>query len=121
MFTGTENRVFSRVGGELTVRYSPQGTDSEFCTTTKNISGGGIRVSLLKRLRPGTLLDLEIFKDDSDMMARCRGKVVWMWDTPMDEENEQHFEAGIKFLDQQLLSIGRLINHLETQGASVIS
>src|SRR4030043_1341445 len=100
MFTGTENRVFSRIDGELAVRYSPQGTDSEFCTTTKNISGGGMRMSLLKKLEPGTVLDLEIFKYDSDLTARCKGKVVWLWDAPMDTENEQLFEAGIKFLNQ---------------------
>jgi len=112
---GTDNRIFERVQGELAVRYSPQGSNREFCTTTKNISGGGIRVSLLKRLDPGTLLDLEIFKYNADIKARCRGKVVWIWNEPMNKENEQIFEAGIQFINSQLLYIGRLVNYLESQ------
>ena len=113
MFIGTENRLFERIDGELAVRYSPQGSNREFCTTTKNISGGGVRISLLRSLSPGTILDLEIFKYSSDFKTRCRGKVAWIWDEPMDKESEERFEAGIQFLDRQLLYVGRLIGYLE--------
>jgi len=115
MRIGTDNRIFERVGGELAVRYSPRGSDREYCTTTKNISGGGARVSLLKRLDPGTMLDIEIFRYDSSIKTRCRAKIVWVWDEPMDREKGQLFEAGIQFLDRHLLYIGRLINYLENQ------
>lgn len=115
MRIGTDSRIFERVEGELAVRYSPQGSNREFCSTTKNISGGGIRMPLLKRLDPGTVLDLEIFRYDTDIKARCRGRVVWVWDEPMNEEKEQFFEAGVQFIDRQLLYIGRLISYLEGQ------
>ena len=117
----TNNRIFERVEGELAVRYSPQGSNKEFCTTTKNISGGGIRISLLKKLTPGTILDLEIFRYNTDIKARCRGKVIWVWGESMDKEDEQAFEAGIEFIDRQVLYIGRLTNYLETQGRKNIS
>lgn len=115
MHINTDSRLFERIDGELAVRYSPQGSDGEFCTTTKNISGGGMRVSLLKRLDPGTMLDLEIFKYDTDIKARCRGKVIWVWNEPMNKETEQHFEAGIQFINSQFLYIGRLMEYLQTQ------
>ena len=115
MRIGADNRVFERFEGELAVRYSPQGSNMEFCTTTKNISGGGIRVSLLKRLKPCTIVDLEIFKYNRDIKVRCRGKVVWTWDEPMDKENGQYFETGIQFMDSRLLYLGRLIGYLENQ------
>jgi len=115
MRIGTDNRLFERFEGELAVRYSPQGSSREFCTTTKNISGGGIRISLLKRLRPGTILDLEIFKYNNDIKVRCRGKVVWTWDEPMDKEMGQHFETGIQFLDRRFLYLGRLMSSLGNQ------
>jgi len=118
MTVKTDNRVFERVEGELAVRYSPLGSDGELCTSTKNISGGGIRTSLLKKLDPGTMLDLEIFRYNSEIKARCRGKVVWVWDEPMDKQTEQYFEAGIEFIDRQLLYIGRLIEYLETHNKS---
>lgn len=117
---GTDNRVFERVNGEFAVRYSPHGSNREFCSTTKNISGGGIRMSLLKRLDPGTLVDLEIFKYDADIRTRCRGKIAWVWEETMDKENELMFDAGIEFLNSQLLYIGRLINYLETQNKAIL-
>ena len=111
----TENRVFERMDAELAVRYSPQGSDREYCTTTKDISGGGIRIKLLKKLRPGTTLDLEVFKYDTDLKARCRGKIVWLWNENMGKDSEPFFQAGVEFLDRQLLYIGRLMNHLGNQ------
>ena len=113
MFIGTENRLFERIDGELAVGYSPQGSDREFCTTTKNISGGGVRVPLLRNLNPGTILDLEIFKYNSDFKTRCRGKVAWVWGENTGKENEERFEAGIQFLNSRLLYIGRLIGYLQ--------
>ena len=115
MHIGTDKRLFERIEGELAVRYSPQGSNKEFCTTTKNISGGGIRMSLLKRLRSGTVLDLEIFRYGTDMKVRCRGKVVWAWDEPMEKESGRYFETGIQFMDTRFLYLGRLINYLEGQ------
>ncbi|MEK6733237.1 MAG: PilZ domain-containing protein [Candidatus Omnitrophota bacterium] len=119
MLAGTNNRVFERVNGELAVRYSPQGTDGEFCSTTRNISGGGIRMPLLKKLKPGTTLDMEIFKHNTDMAFRCMGKVMWTWDSPIDKKDEEIYEAGVKFLNPDLLYIGKLIDSLAKASALV--
>ncbi|MFH1854214.1 MAG: PilZ domain-containing protein [Candidatus Omnitrophota bacterium] len=118
---GIDNRLFARIEGELGVRYSPQGSDREYCTTTKNISGGGMRISLLKKLEPGTMLDLEIFKHSTDLKARCRGKVVWIWGEDMNNQKEQMLEAGVSFINHQLLPIGRLIDYLEKEDTLGIS
>lgn len=103
-----DNRIYERVEGELGVRYSPQGSDREFCTNTKNIGGGGIRIALLKELSVGTILDLEIFKYDRNLKTRCRGKIVWSWVGPT-------IEAGVQFLDASMLYIGKLMEYLRTQ------
>lgn len=121
MEVGIDNRLFERVDAEFGVRYSPQGSDGEFCSTAKNISGGGIRMSLLKKLNPGTILDLELFKDNTDIRARCRGEIVWVWNEPMNEETEQYFEAGIQFIDAKLLYVGRLISFLKDKRKDIIS
>lgn len=117
MLAQNDNRLFERVSGELAVRYSPQGTDGEFCSTTRNISGGGIRLPLLKKVKPGATLDLEIFKYNADMAFRCTGKVMWVWDAPMDKKEDHVFEAGVKFLNPDLLNVGRLIDSLGKVGA----
>jgi len=112
MLAENNNRLFERVSGELAVRYSPQGTDGEFCSTTRNIGGGGIRMPLLKKLKPGTTVDLEIFKNNINTAFRCMGKVVWIWDAPTSKEEDHIFEAGVKFLNQDLLQIGKLMDSL---------
>lgn len=112
MLAQNNKRLFERVAGEFAVRYSPQGADGEFCSTTRNISGGGIRMPLLKKVKPGTTLDLEIFKHGSEMVFRCIGKVMWIWDEPMNKIESHIFEAGIKFLNPDLSCIGRLIDSL---------
>jgi c-di-GMP-binding flagellar brake protein YcgR len=119
MLAETNNRVFERVNGELAVRYSPQGTDGEFCSTTRNISGGGIRMPLLKKLKPGTTLDMEIFKHNTDMAFRCMGKVVWTWGSLTDKKDEEIYEAGVKFLNPDLMYIGKLIESLAKASALV--
>lgn len=116
----TDSRIFERIKGELAVRYSPRGSEREFCTTTKNISGGRIRLSLLKRINPGTVLDLEIFKYNTDIKVICRGKVVWIWDEAMDKERGQLFEAGIEFINARFLYIARLISYLEAQNKNLL-
>lgn len=115
MKIGVDNRLFERIDGQLGVRYSPQGSDREYCTTSKNISGGGIRMSLLKKLEPGTKLDLEIFKHSTDMRVRCRGRIAWVWNEPMNEKEGQLFEAGIEFMNTKLLYLGYLIAYLRAQ------
>jgi len=117
----TENRLFERIKGELGVRKSPQGSNKEFCATIKNISGGGIRISLLKRLHQGTILDIEIFKYNTNIKTRCRGKIVWIWDNKPfgDREDDKTFEAGVEFINRHLLYIGRLIRYLENQNNTI--
>jgi len=119
MLVPGDNRLFERITGELAVRYSPQGADGEFCSTTRNISGGGIRMPLLKKLKPGSIVDLEIFKHNADMMLRCMGKVMWIWDAPANKKDDYLFESGIKFLNPDLLLIGRLIDSLGKSGVLV--
>lgn len=114
MLAETDNRVFERVSGELAVRYSPQGADGEFCSTTRNISGGGLRMPLLKKLKAGAAVDLEIFKHNTDMAIRCVGKVAWIWDAPANSKEDHVFEAGIKFLNPDLSCIGKLIESLKS-------
>lgn len=111
MKMGIDNRIFERIEKELTLRYSPADwSDKELCTTTKNISGGGIRTSLLKKLDLGTLLDLEIFSHNKNIKMRLKGRIAWVW-PPIDGENEQFCEAGIEFVDASLLCIGRLLEN----------
>lgn len=110
MYTGIDRRMFDRVDGIVAVKYSPVGSATENYATTKNISGGGMKVSLFRKLSPGTMIDLEIFKINSDSSARCRGEVMWI--TKTTDKGRRCFEAGIKFIGLNFVYIGELIKEL---------
>jgi len=115
MTTMTDKRLFERIDGELGLRYTLHNDNREILSAaTKNISGGGLRTTLVKKLAPGTLLDLELSIDNGDVKLRFEGKVSWLWDEPMNKEKEELFEAGIQFVNQRLFYVGRLIKYLET-------
>ncbi|MFH1782820.1 MAG: PilZ domain-containing protein [Candidatus Omnitrophota bacterium] len=113
MYKDKGNRIFERIAADLAVRYSPKGSDREFCTTIKNISENGLRMTLLKKLEPGTVIDLEIFKYDKETRARCRGKIVWISNGHLSKEQNYPIEAGIQFIDRKLVSVENIVNHLK--------
>ena len=116
MTTITDKRLFERIDGELGLRYTLHNDSRDiFSTTTKNVSGGGLRTTLVKKLAPGTLLDLELSIDNGDVKLRFEGKVSWLWDEPMDKEKKQLYEAGIQFIDPRLFYVGRVIKYLENR------
>jgi len=114
MLGGIDNRIFKRIDAEFSFRYSPVGSQEEYSTFAKNISGGGMRVSLLNRLEPGTLIDLEL-PIGPDIKTRCKGRIAWVWDQPADIERKQLFEAGVEFINVRLLYLGQFINYLRNQ------
>jgi len=116
MATMTDKRLFERVDGELGLRYTLHNDNRDiFSTTTKNVSGGGLRTTLVKKLDLGTIVDLEISIYDGDTKLRFKGKVSWLWDEPMDKEKKQLYEAGIQFIDPRLFYVGRVIKYLENK------
>ena len=113
MYTGMDRRIFERIEGSLTVRYRVEGEDGEFCTSTKNISGSGMRITLFKNIPLGTMINFEIFKKNSNQSSSCRGTIIWVSSMDTVDKKDKLFEAGVKFMDSDLMYIGRLISDLE--------
>ena len=111
MYRGQDRRIFARVKGELIVRYSKEGGSKEFCATTINISGSGARIALLRKLSPGTVLDIQIFRKCSNASVKCRGEIAWVSSS----------EAGVKFIDPDLMYVGRLIKDLDREDLTIPS
>ena len=119
MYNGQDRRAFLRVKTELTVRCMAEGSKGEFCTTTRDISGSGLRIVLSEELSMGTLLDLEIFEKDSNAGIRCRGRIAWISSSEAVDEGLGFFEAGIRFIDSDLLCVARLFKGLKVQDSGV--
>ncbi len=107
-----DSRIFERIDGNLNVRYSqvlPENSE-EFFTESKNLSGGGIRLSLNRGFKKGDTVRLRISVPfSSKIEVRGFGRIVWLW------ENTETFDAGVEFMNQDLLQVGRLYSYLESQ------
>lgn len=116
MYAGIERRIFHRIEGEIAVRYRQVDSKEGCSVTTKNISAGGMRISLLKKIEPGTVLDLEIFRGRSNASSRCRGRIMWVQRLPLAKnKGKKYFEAGIEFIGLSFMYLGGLIEDLKTQ------
>ena len=118
MYYKIERRIFERIEGELAVRYSVAGGIRQRYATTRNISGGGMKVALSERLDPGTVLQLEIFRGNARISARGKGEIAWISRASTQEKGSKFFEAGIRFIEISLLYIGALIDDLEARRTS---
>jgi len=103
-----ERRLFERIKAAITVRHNAQGSPVRYYSTTRDISGGGIKLEAHNEFKPGTLLEVEMFNEGAGVSAVCKGKVVWIAVKGPDGT----YDMGVEFLDQSLLYIGRLIKDL---------
>ncbi|MFC1624518.1 PilZ domain-containing protein [Candidatus Omnitrophota bacterium] len=116
MYRKIDRRLFERIQGDITARYSVEDGEIQHFVGIRDISGGGLKIELLKGLTPGTILDVEIFRKNSNISARCKSEIIWVRTLRPEEKRGSYFEAGVKFLALNFMYIGAIINDLETQG-----
>ncbi|MFH1479461.1 MAG: PilZ domain-containing protein [Candidatus Omnitrophota bacterium] len=107
-----DRRIFERIDAELAVRYNLKGSKKEHYALTSNLSGGGIRMSVLKKITPGTIVDMVVFRESSDAASRCKAEVVWVDTKPYNKNGNKVYDVGIRFMESSFLCIGKLINEL---------
>ncbi len=65
---------------------------------TENISAGGIRIILDKKMDINSSVDIEMFLEVKPI--KCKGRVVWMTDIrPVKGEKSFIFDVGIEFTE----------------------
>lgn len=99
-----QRRSFFRLDCYVDVRYrvinpSDNGRNSDIPfrkTITSDLSGGGIRLLLDEKLKPGTYLECELFSE-TDRKIRFYGKVVRF--EYVESEGKYRYAAGIAYVD----------------------
>ena len=91
-----EHRKYVRITESLKIGYKVVNpiTGPGECLS-KEISAGGIRLSVQQRLAPGDILELEISLSRSSKPIRATGEVVWV--NEIEGFNLQYM-IGIKFI-----------------------
>jgi c-di-GMP-binding flagellar brake protein YcgR len=114
-----DKRIFERLDGIVNVRYSVKGRDEEKLESVpRNIGGGGIAVCLAEKLQPGALIDLEItIPDNPAKTISGQGQVLWTKPFGLLQPSQEVnlYETGIKFVDIDPISIGRVYSYYRQQ------
>lgn len=114
-----ERRMFQRVEGIVNVRYAVRDRDkNRLESLPRNIGGGGVGICLTEKLQQGTVLELEITAPDNPEKAILGvGEVLWTkpFGTLGTGKNVSLHETGIKFIDIDPVSIGRIYTYLHQQ------
>jgi c-di-GMP-binding flagellar brake protein YcgR len=66
-------------------------------TKTENISAGGIRLIINKKLTTGLIINLKIHNINKNPID-CQGKVLWVFNRTISADNNHcHYDTGIEF------------------------
>ena len=87
---GINKRRFIRINFPYTIHLH-WNSDVSVSAYTEDVSSGGIRVVVKKKLEVSTVLDLEIYL--SQIPIVCKGKVIWI------KDKENFMLEGTKFFD----------------------
>jgi len=83
-------RRFIRMEFPYTIHiYQPQ--EKAISTYTENISAGGVKVVIKKKLEISSMVDLEIYVKQKPVL--CKGRIVWV------KEKESNYLEGAAFFD----------------------
>ncbi len=100
MWDGVDRRIFSRAEYPclITVRKNTPPTEA-ILTHTDNISLGGVRVVIAKKIEAMTEVDLEIDLKDTLPTIISKGTVAWVKMIPPREGGKlPRYDTGVRFL-----------------------
>ncbi|MFO8052825.1 MAG: PilZ domain-containing protein [Candidatus Omnitrophota bacterium] len=90
-----ERRKFVRVSLPLQISLSNQ--SYAISTKTENISAGGIRLILKKKLENGLIVNLKI-RNIKKEPINCQGRILWVFSRMnSSQENKILYDTGIEF------------------------
>ncbi len=94
-----EKRRFQRLDVPLSLRYKEPVSNLWNESLSKNISAGGIQISVVEKMKPGNLLDLMIRAEEDSEPVLVSGLVVWNdRDYALDSQRQTNrYRIGLKF------------------------
>lgn len=109
-----ERRIFERIDASLKIKYEiVDKTPILKDATSKDISGGGMRISLNEKIDPGAILKLDIeVPGAANKTTTAYGKVVWNRKVDVvGAKMTTYYETGIEFTSVNPLVIGKIFKH----------
>ena len=109
----SDKRMFERFTAPVKVRYTVEGKETDV-VETKNISGGGIHLSLMESFDKGTILKLKFEIPEYPEPIPIIGKVIWSRAIVVaGKEEDIYYDTGISFLEESPLKVGKILEYFK--------
>ena len=115
----SERRSFVRIDADVPIKYSlPKGPNTLKNGRMKNLSLGGIGMTLNEKFNPKDSLLLEIGLPDSSAPIIAKGEIAWVKENTAqkDPEGVRHFDVGIEFKELSPKDRDRLLKFIKDRG-----
>jgi len=108
--TERPSRMYVRIEASfIKVKYGVVGTGmGDVLRAAKDVSGGGIRFPVNKRLPQGAKLDLELTLPQETAPIQAQAEVIWS----SRSRGRRTYEAGCQFIKIDPLDRGKIIRHV---------
>lgn len=110
-----EERLYERLNLPIKVNYEVITRPSEMKkATSRNISGGGICLSLAERLLPTTRLNITVVIPKPKSENYCiKAKVVWSRKVEVSGKEGllDYYDTGVQFLESRPIVIGKIVSY----------
>lgn len=95
-----EKRRYYRIkDSKIAVLYKAMDSDVEHTVSILDISGGGMRLPIEGRLKPGTILEISIQLPGENLPFLGVAKVIWQEaKITKTKEGQDYYETGIEFI-----------------------
>lgn len=115
-YSGSERREFPRLKVNINVDYTVVATDSpRHRYLSRNISGGGICVTVDEPLEIGVYLYLVMLLPDNKTPISSLGRVAWREKiSPLDSGQKMSYDVGVEFIDIEKSEQERITRYVET-------
>jgi len=100
MESNNERRKFPRLSVAVDIQYKALPEAIAYGTgATANISAVGICLILYEELKPGSVLELNIYLPDDQPIIKGKGRIVWIKPFNVARDQKERFDAGVEFID----------------------
>lgn len=108
-----EKRKYARIPDGAKVVYKVMGVKGEHLTPALDMGSGGLRLPLQEKVKPGTLLELNILLPDNQEPFFGLVKAVWQSPAATQGKNgETYYETGIEFIKVGLENRRRIVKYI---------
>lgn len=114
-WTGLERRRTVRLSTQLVAHYHVLDPRNKRIASVRNISAGGLQMTLEEKLHPGARLELEIQLEDRHKMFVADGQVAWVSEVSPAHDSTRKFATGIQFINMSPSAEQELMRYIESR------